>query len=147
MTLTEFLTARLDQDEASARGATADPGVAAQWNETTSGCLDIGRPDYGDQNWHDYVWTQGDSRVTRFIASHDPARTLREIAAKRKILAIHHVVDAIHHLVRGGYCHGCGDNAAGYWTTLTDECPEKRALAAVYADHPDYRPEWAPEES
>lgn len=55
------------------------------------------------------------------IARHDPARVLREVEAKRRILALHeelnepHLYEAVQH------------------------------LAAVWSDHPGYRPEWAVE--
>ena len=123
--LTAFLSARLDEDEAQAREATADPGMAAEWHETTSGCLDVGLPDHGGEDWRDYVWPQGDSRVTRFIARHDPARALREVEAKRAILD--------DHMPDEYGCQICqGDTT----------CPLPY-LAAVYSDHPDYRQEWA----
>ncbi|MFD6656894.1 DUF6221 family protein [Streptomyces parvus] len=62
-----------------------------------------------------------------------PARTLREVEAKRRILRAHEK-----------WCEGrCeakhpegGFDAAHYWSI--------KALAAVYADHPDYLPEWRP---
>ncbi|MFI2354696.1 DUF6221 family protein [Streptomyces anulatus] len=62
-----------------------------------------------------------------------PARTLREVEAKRRILRAH-----------AKWCEGrCeakypegGFDAAHYWSV--------KALAAVYADHPDYLAEWRP---
>ncbi|MGQ4733453.1 DUF6221 family protein [Streptomyces sp. Ju416(a)] len=69
----------------------------------------------------------------KYIARHDPARTLREIEAKRRILRAHEK-----------WCEGrCeakypdgGFDAAHYWSI--------KALAAVYDGHPDYLPEWRP---
>ena len=56
----------------------------------------------------------------RYIARHDPARVLREVAAHRAIV------------------NDCEKRRSvqGKWTL--------RDLAAVYADRDGYRPEWAP---
>lgn len=64
----------------------------------------------GDHLWH--------------IAYHEPARVLRDVEAKRRI------VDAV-------------DGLSGQWY---DEVEGRvlKLLASVYADHPDYREEWAP---
>lgn len=58
------------------------------------------------------------------IARHDPARVLREVEAKRRI------VD------RYVWLREHGDTGDVAWVLPL--------LAAAYADHPDYRPEWAP---
>lgn len=62
--------------------------------------------------------------VGAHIIRHDPARVLREVEAKRK------VVD------RYAWLREHGDTGDARWVLPL--------LAAVYADHPDYRPEWAP---
>jgi hypothetical protein len=125
-----FLRARLDEDEAAAREATADPGMAAEWHETTSGCLDVGLPDHGGEDWRDYVWPQGDSRVTRFIARHDPASVLRDVEADRAILAL------LEQDVTDGRERDY--DATGVLEQVV------RIRAARFRDHPDYRPEWKP---
>jgi len=61
--------------------------------------------------------------LTAHIARHDPARAFREVAFKRAIL--------------GQY-----QTAAG-WSSDNWPLP-LRLLAAVWSDHPDYRPEWKP---
>lgn len=61
MTLTEFITARLDEDEAVARGAARDGEGAIDW-AGESGPTDV------------------------HIARHDPARVLAEVEAKRRIV-------------------------------------------------------------
>jgi Family of unknown function (DUF6221) len=137
--LTVFLAARLDEDEAAAREAIADPGMAAEWNETTSGCLDVGLPDHGGEYWGDYVWPQGDRRVTRFIARHDPARVLREVEAKRAILKAYEWVAA--HKADGGGIERDYNFRSGQVISLETAI---RFLAAVWSDHPDYRQEWKP---
>ena len=62
-----------------------------------------------------------------------PARVLREAEAKRAILALHPPKPLRH--VEADWCHVCRTG----WP-----CKEFRAIAAVYSDHPDYRPEWKP---
>lgn len=139
--LVAFVRARLDEDEAVARAAT--PGL---WVAGTSSGLLVDNGVYG----------QGDGGVefacdTReavaystanvvHIARHDPARALREVEAKREI------VDE-HGNVNDGSCGTCVTAAWGY-PTHGGSAPQKwpchtlRLLAAVYADHPDYREEW-----
>lgn len=62
------------------------------------------------------------------IARHDPARVLREVEAKRKLLAYltEEIVD-------------CTCEAYGH-----HEDTGLRLLGACWADHPDYQPRWAP---
>lgn len=72
------------------------------------------------------------------------ARMLREVAAKRAILAAHPVRPIIN-----GTCRTCSDSAGLSWSSLEPEfvdwpCPTLRALAAFWSDHPDYRQEWKP---
>lgn len=111
VTLPEFLTARFDDDEAAAFAAAAaiEGGI-----------------------WHpDAPTADGDYAAFRaHIARHDPARTLREVVGKRKILA--ECLDAIKDQGNWGE-----DGQQG----LAEEILP--ALAAIYSDHPDYDQEWA----
>lgn len=69
----------------------------------------------------------------------DPARVLREVEAKRRIVeqwATHEALDRETFDAEGEHARSLVSLRAAYW----DAC---RELAAVYADHPDYRPEWA----
>lgn len=61
------------------------------------------------------------------IVRHDPARVLREVEAKRAILALH--------FARGGYCNCCGGAAP---------CLTVRLLGEMFAEHPEFRDEWRP---
>jgi hypothetical protein len=73
-----------------------------------------------------------------------PARALREVEAKRRIVKAHEPVHPV--LLREGapssdegltilsYCPVC--------ETEEPPCPTLRALASVYADHPDCQEEW-----
>jgi hypothetical protein len=125
--LAAFLAARLDEEEAEAEKSLAlfirfdaNPG---DWTRLM--CDPVIGP-FGGQT------------ATRDIATglyvgkmSDPARVLREAAAKRAILAGHIEVQA------WSYPPGDGDEA------VQDELDMAiRHLAAIYADHPDYRQEW-----
>lgn len=88
MTFTEFLLARIAEDEATARDAHYDGQDAA----------------------HIVKWS--------------PARVLAECEAKRRIVEEFRRADI----------DGSGDYELGYGLTVAIE-----HLAAVYADHPDYR--------
>lgn len=92
-TLSDFLLARIAEDEAAAR----------EWYST--GTVDQRRDDF---------W-------------------LAECEAKRRIVSEHGGQPPYH--VDPCDAH----DAAG----ATIPCDTLRALASVYADHPDYRPEWA----
>lgn len=85
------------------------------------------------------------------IALFTPARVLREVAAKRAMLARHRIMRAGESYWFGQAeaataCHGCGTDRNEEATTPDiNDCPELRDLAAVWSDHPDYRPEWSPD--
>lgn len=121
MTVTDlvaFLRAALDDDERVAQAAARTRGTF--WTP-------VG------------LQSTFDARVDDHIARHDPARVLREVAAKRAILDLHHKQEAAEFEDRrsvASWCPVCGDAEA---------CPTLRHLAAVYADRPGYDPAWAPE--
>jgi hypothetical protein len=66
-------------------------------------------------------------------------RVLAEAAAKRAIIALHAPVTAPHGTLP--ICAECGD----WWdgSPIDYPCDTLRALASVYADHPDYDAGWA----
>ena len=119
-----FLSVRLDEDAGAARRAARHMG-SPDWRQGETG---DGR-DMVAMGEHEVGL---DSRIGAHIARHDPARTLREIEAKRAILGRCVQQAAKEH-----------DNAMEedrtwvLWPVLFD-------LAAVYSDHPDYRQEWKP---
>lgn len=106
--LADFLTQRLDEDEAVAR--------AVEWAE---------------DDWpivvNEWVWPHHFSAAAH-IARHDPARVLADVAAKRKIVEMHHPIDPC----------DAHDGA----TQKTVNCDTLRALASMYADHPEFDPAW-----
>jgi hypothetical protein len=78
------------------------------------------------------------------VVRHDPARVLREVGAKRDIVKFHPITrDVI--AVKPDGLHGFGCATCHQDEGLTmgyGWCATLLALAAVYADHPDYRAEW-----
>lgn len=126
--LVQWLTACLDADAVKAQAAIdAEFITCGQW---------LARGPYGDGDRygniqselneqiieHDLLWPQA-----VHIVAWDPARVLREIDAKRKLLA--HVVEQI-------------ENAEVWWLedVLT---PVLKHLAAPYSGRPGFREEWA----
>ncbi|NAS22479.1 hypothetical protein GT755_12380 [Herbidospora sp. NEAU-GS84] len=132
-----FLRARLDEDEREAQagaqlhdGEPADPSYAD------------GIADLEAAGWE----PQAAQRFNRYVAHFDPARALRDIASKRKILEEHGP-----ERVREGWnaerdiCQTCRYDE-GLDTFPYGHCPTVVALAEPYAEHPDYPKdsEWAP---
>jgi len=71
-----------------------------------------------------------------------PARVLREVDAKRKIVAEHAMEPG---MLPPSCVRCCDTNTAQYpqrWDALTWPCPTVRALAAVWSDHKDYDLAW-----
>lgn len=138
--LIAFLNARLDEDERDAHAAT---GLTAAdlteiheptwWQNTEHGRVYAG-------DWHMVAQASANhpsvtnTGVLPHIARHDPARTLREVAAKRRILTVHrpYVPEP------DQACLGC------YGGIEWETCPVLRAMASVYSDHADYQKEWTP---
>ena len=126
--LAAFLNARLDEDEAAARDAYYE---GQRWITEEEGVYrypvfsDPVNPAYADQ---ELVQMADRKRDARHIARWDPARVLREVEAKRKIIA---EADRSMKSIPFGHRYD--------FALMT-----LRALAAVYSDHPDYLEEWRP---
>ena len=150
MTIVEFLNARLDEDEAVAHAAIDPDSPDAHWHWIDYANEVPARPEDGyffgvslcttkkflhpltGSHLPSVAITTADEMpegVGTHIARHDPARVLREIAAKRALLAL-------------------ASEALGDDTTVPDAeymaGEIVKALAPVYSDHPDYQQEWKP---
>lgn len=141
--LVAFLRARLDEDERAARAATSGPwryDADKMWNlpgmhfgEEFIGAGPVGKaicvagtgPADDPQSMADAA----------FIARHDPARVLREVEAKRDVIV--RCEDQAMLLA---------DHMGGILTKhlVQELLTVVRVLALPYADHEDYRTEWAP---
>lgn len=122
MTITEFLEARITEDEAVAR--------------------DIAGCESRDPEGQGYSGTvmemEGSARYG--VIAVDPARLLAECAAKRAIIEMHRRTMDTYGDALGDTCTMCADSGPD---AQPFPCDTLKALAAVYKDHPDYQPEWA----
>mgnify|MGYP000973126527 CR=1 FL=1 len=130
MTLTEFLRARIDEDEAVAREAIA-ARAAVEFTDPSAN-----NPDHG-------IYAGADLPVPAVVVG--PERVLAECEAKRRIVELH-AEQAHVNEYEGGfhYCAACG--TGGVWDRDAVEwpCPTLRLLALPYAGDPDYDEAWRP---
>ena len=138
-----FLLAQIALDEAEAKAAHLRfPGPWDQ-AEAAGSTLPaaVSLYDAGDES----IGVIRGSYVARHIARHDPARALREVAAKRAILAEHGPADGGRDAGRCRVCTAITHTGMGHADArrFRAPCPTLLFLAAVYSDHPDYRQEWA----
>jgi hypothetical protein len=85
----------------------------------------------GDAVVYDEGWPS--EAQAEHIAEHDPARVLREIEAKRRLLGLHDRQN-----------HQCvAEDGPSQWHAK-DPCATLRLLALPYADRPGFREEWRP---
>ncbi|MCX4450676.1 DUF6221 family protein [Streptomyces sp. NBC_01789] len=138
--LVQFLRDRLDEDYEVAR-LTLGPNVMARvrrgdpaprWVPSPEG--DAGIWDSDGTPRVKFVWARERDHIMR----HDPARVLREVEAKRQLLALHE--PGTQEYVDGDVCMACTLQGDGPYYP----CATLRLLTLPYADHPDYRPEWRP---
>ena len=144
--LVAFLRARLDEDEAAARAAAsvAGPGWHSEvaWGEDIPQMVVRGDGDA----WLAATGTADDEELGPFIARHDPARVLREVAAKRAILGDYEEAAERPYDLPEGIHDGRDDDEREIDQCQIDVLESiLRHLAAVYRDHPDYDPAWGPE--
>ncbi|MFH8717261.1 DUF6221 family protein [Streptomyces zaomyceticus] len=130
MELVEFLTARLNEDEQAALAATWDADASRRWNPHL-----IEKPRWG---WG--VVDDMDAGVTvvepaaadaaavaQHMARHDPARVLRDVAAKRRL------VEYIE------------EELTNQGNSNNDKLMHVLRLSALsYASHRDYDEAWRP---
>lgn len=132
LTLTDFLRARLDEDETAAqRRVLRDPlecPVCGEIVETyvTPATVRGWKPDSPDRVepcGHELTSAQAESCHRTVIQS----RVLAEVEAKRRIVELHE-----------DHVRAVGEGLSATTRTIL------RHLALPYADHPDYQPEWRP---
>ncbi|MEV7358190.1 DUF6221 family protein [Kitasatospora sp. NPDC091276] len=136
--LIAFIRARLDEDEREALAVLwAGSGNRLDWTLVASATIEIGTETIGTD----------DRNVASHIARHDPARVMAEVDAKRRLLDLHGPLT-----LRGGAGARCFDTTTACRSCEPPQFPEHaypcatlRLLALPYADHPDYRPAWAPD--
>lgn len=152
--IVEFLSARFDEEHADAVAAQeADP---APWRaNTTNRGSTYERDNHGSglviAGDDTALWDcEGSNTLcmtaptARHVARWDPTRVLREVEAKRAILALHAPIEIETSDVGGDawagtVCYACEGGEGWPCTTL-------RHLAAACAYHPDYKPTWKPEQ-
>lgn len=131
MTLPEFLALRLAEDERMAK-AVAGSG---HWSPYIEG---------GDDGWAieddeagDPGAIIGDEAMAKHIARHDPARVLREVEARRRLIhRYERAVAASESVV--AFVNGQDD---GYRQACLDAT---RDAVEEYDGHPEYLEEWRP---
>lgn len=136
--LVEFVRARLDEDEQTARragGAWTD-GPAANWVTAASS-------EAASEPAHRVALVITDGERAH-IVRHDPARVLREVEAKRLLLDEHKPARPKGRPNMERHCLTCTTAQAWDDTAREANCLTLRLLALPYADHPDYRAEWRP---
>jgi hypothetical protein len=89
--------------------------------------------------------------VTRHAARHDPARVLREVEAKRRILDLHPITtdvitDPAIYVKTERQPFGCRTDHEFYdgETAGFGYCETLKLLALPYADHEEFNEEWRP---
>lgn len=135
VTITEFLMARIAEDEAVA----SDP------------YLDT--PDLGPTFGTGYDTGGADGRSARFLTI-DPARVLAECRAKRRLVELH---EAVRHPRDGAtsqftdepirldpICSECSGIDDPYIDQVDHPCDTIKAIAALYAGHGDFDESWRP---
>lgn len=138
--LTDFLLARIAEDEDVARAASVGPWYSTEG--TRRGTYGVLVEDsLGD--WLGNIAKDTSEVDAEHIARHDPARVLAECEAKRRIVeALVDAEDAV-----AGYDNDDPNNPPSYWQEWGNLHALRLSvglLALPYADHVDYRQEWKP---
>lgn len=143
MNMVDFLLARITEDEDTANKAaksintrwmhSEEVPAGAEW-ENNDGMI-LGSTGYGLWDCEGSNTLCMDPDATAHMALHDPARVLAECNAKRLVLKHRKRLDRTPTDGPNDGEWGMGFSDGNYNAVL--------ALAAVYADHPDYNKEWA----
>lgn len=142
--LTEFLLARIAEDEAAAK--------AAQEEFTRFGGTP---PTWGKRQWGFRLGVRRNPALVAYVVRHDPARVLADCEAKRCIVEDYRAADESwrerpepENPKRLGKWYNDMTDADferyEAWTMAVSLRDAVERLATPYADHPDYREEWRP---
>jgi hypothetical protein len=116
VTITEFLTARYDEEERQANAARGILGMEIAWHATA----DLHRLSN---------FTLADAA---YVASRPPSLALADVAAKRAIVKFADVVDGMAETIYQEFSSYPDDEGADLL----------KILVQPYADHPDFDPAW-----
>ncbi|MGW9299610.1 DUF6221 family protein [Streptomyces cyaneofuscatus] len=146
--LVAFVKARLDDDAQVAREACHD--LSGEWTtQDTYPVAVVEDPESGDAFAKAVAFDEGSpsEQQAAHIARQDPARTLREVEAKRQLVGIFEIAVRNEALPHPEHIQGVYPPAvfiSGYRAALEYTL---RCFAALHADHPDYQADWAPWEA
>lgn len=140
-TIIEFITARLDEDEAIAREAGSAPWTADVPQAIHVSAQAVAANKHAFRLGH--IASVEHEECSHHIARHDPARVLRQVAALRQVVE----AEIVNRIAFDGElcCCDADEVRAGKcedWTP--DRSTLLRALASAWTDHPDYQAEWTP---
>lgn len=156
MNITEFLLARIAEDEKRAQEATSGPWESYRFDACHSKfemSVSVIAHENGDlicdmdglqRATLNERYTDDGSKDAWFIANNDPDRVLAECAAKRMIVYLHSRYSEVQEETASGSIHMCTE----CWSV--DVSPEEwwpcatiRAIAYVYRHHRDYQEKWS----
>jgi hypothetical protein len=146
--LVRWLSEQLDEDERIARAVRVPhdwhqgPGDDPEWTDAEMVCMwppEFHTPYERDKHWRG-LGVEG-AELAAHIAAHDPARVLREIDAKRRLVECHEPWTASN---GDTICGRCGREHIDGRPGGHFPCQTLRLLALPYADRPGYREEWRP---
>jgi Family of unknown function (DUF6221) len=134
--IVEFLRARLEEEEQLAQDSAAGPWVVTEIYNDVFCVADAAGSNVANECSDGWL----DPGNARHIACWDPVRVLAEVEAKRRI------IDYCESAIEAGKIPplaSWSDDAAG-----AEVCEHVLILMTLpNADHPDYDPAWAPQES
>lgn len=135
-TLIAFLRARLDEDEAVARAASG-----SDWDDMVPSqpFVIFGVEAYRKRKTQTTVGAVASvarAEDRAHIVRHDPARALREVETKRRIVDAYAEVAEFYRPDPDERYETADGHVAALHGAVRD-------LASIYGDHPDYREDWA----
>lgn len=136
--LTAWLRRVIEQDQAQARELIESEAAAPEWHEMTSGVLVTGPPEH-DDHWSG-TFAIGDSRITRYIAEHDPRDTIARCEAELAILGEYEAARKVMEEARDSP-EGVG---AGVWACVKSLRRAVELLGQGYRFRDGWRAEWRP---